>query len=65
MKKLSNIEVELKKNVLLIKKAFNSLKARSSRPEVFSKKDVINNFAKFIEKHLCQSLFYDKVASLH
>ena len=37
---------------------------RSSRPEVFSKKGVFRNFAKFTEKHLCQSLFLNKVADL-
>ena len=30
---------------------------RSSRPEVFCKKGVLRNFAKFTGKHLCQSLF--------
>ena len=30
---------------------------KSSRPEVFCKKDILRNFAKFIGKHLCQSLF--------
>ena len=34
---------------------------RSSRPEVFCKKDVLRNIAKFTEKHLCQSLFFNKV----
>ena len=29
---------------------------RSSRPEVFYKKGVLRNFAKFTGKHLCQSL---------
>ena len=29
---------------------------RSSRPEVFCQKGVLRNFAKFIGKHLCQSL---------
>ena len=33
-------------------------------PEVFHKKGVIKNFEKFTEKHLCQSLFFDKVAGL-
>ena len=28
------------------------------------KKDVLRNFTKFTGKHLCQSLFFDKVASL-
>ena len=35
---------------------------RSSRPEVFSKKGVLGHFAKFTGKHLCQSLFFNKVA---
>ena len=37
-------------------------KTRSSRPEVFCKKGVLRNFAKFLRKHLCQSLFFNKVA---
>ena len=37
---------------------------RSSRPEVFCKKGVLGNFAKFTGKHLCQSLFFNKVAGL-
>ena len=35
---------------------------RSSRPDVFCKKGVLKNFAKFTEKHLCQSLFFNKFA---
>ena len=35
---------------------------RSSRSEVFCKKDVPKNFTKFAVKHLCQSLFFNKVA---
>ena len=34
---------------------------RISRPEVFCKKDVLRNFAKFTGKHLCQSLCFNKV----
>ena len=34
---------------------------RSSRPEVFCKKGVLRNFAKFTGKHLCQRLFFSKV----
>ena len=30
-------------------------------PEVFCKKGALKNFAKFTGKHLCQSLFFDKV----
>ena len=33
---------------------------RSSRPELFCKKGVLRNFAKFTGKHLCQSLFFNK-----
>ena len=38
------------------------MKNRSSLPEVFCKKGVLRNFAKFTGKHLCQSLFFNKVA---
>ena len=31
---------------------------------MFCKKGVLRNFAKFIGKHLCQSLFFNKVAGL-
>ena len=37
---------------------------RNSRPEVFCKKEVLEIFVKFKGKHLCQSLFFDKVAEL-
>ena len=40
------------------------LNEKSSRPEVFSKKRVRRNFAKFTGKHLCQSLFFTKVTCL-
>ena len=35
---------------------------RSRRLEVFFKKGALRNFAKFTGKHLCQSLFFNKVA---
>ena len=38
--------------------------SRSSRPEVFCKKGFLKNFANFTEKHLCQSLLFNKVAGL-
>ena len=38
--------------------------SRSSHPEVFPKKSVLKKFAKFTAKHLCQSLFFNKVAGL-
>ena len=37
---------------------------KSSHPEVFCKNGVLKNFAKFTRKHLCQSLFFNKVATL-
>ena len=36
---------------------------RSSRPEMFCKKGVLRNFTKSTGKHLCQSLFFNKVAN--
>ena len=33
---------------------------KNSRPEVFCKKGVLRNFAKFTGKQLCQSLFLNK-----
>ena len=40
-------------------------KYRSSRPKVFCKISVLRNFTKFRGKHLCQSLFFNKVAAEH
>ena len=37
---------------------------RSSHQSRFVRKGVLSNFAKFTGKHLCQSLFFDKVAGL-
>ena len=42
-------------------------KKQNQPPEVFHKKGVVQNFTKFTKftkKHLCQSLFFDKVADL-
>ena len=39
-------------------------KFRSSRPEAFFRKGVLRNFVKFTVKHLRQSLFFNKVATL-
>ena len=40
------------------------LRLRSSRQELFCKKGVLRNLSKFTGKHLCQSLFFNKVAGL-
>ena len=42
----------------------NVVNCRSSHPEVFCKKGVLRNFAKFTGKHPCQGLFFNKVAGL-
>ena len=38
--------------------------SRSSRSEVFCKRGVLRNFTKFTGKHLCKSVFFNKVAGL-
>ena len=42
----------------------NRVKSRSSHPDVFCEKGVLRDFANFTGKHLCQSLFFNKVAGL-
>ena len=37
---------------------------RNTRPDVFCKKGVLRNFAKITGKHLCPSVFFNKVAGL-
>ena len=49
--------------VQVLLEKFSTL-SRRSRPELFCKKDVPGNFAKFTGKHLYQSLFFSKVAGL-
>ena len=44
--------------------AYFRFDTRSSCPEVFCKKSVLRNFAKFTGKHLCHSPFFNKVAGL-
>ena len=48
--------------VLFVMDYLSVVSFRSSRPEVLYKKGVLRNFAKFTGKHLCQSLFFNKVA---
>ena len=38
--------------------------ARSSHLEVFCKKGILKNFAKPTQKHLCESLFFNKFVGL-
>ena len=44
--------------------SFKTIEDRSSRPEMFCKKGVPRNFAKFAGSHLYQRLFFNKVAGL-
>ena len=37
---------------------------RNSLPEVFCRKGALRNFSKFTGKHLCQSLYFNKVSGL-
>ena len=46
------------------KRKYSNPPPRSSRPEVFCKKGVLKNLAKFTGKYLCHSLFFNKVADL-
>ena len=41
-----------------------SVNHQKQPPEVFCKKGVLRNFAYFTGKHLCQSLFFNKVSGL-
>ena len=55
----NNMQIDVTHNLQI-----NNWHFRSSRPEVFYKKVVLRNFAKFIEKQLYSSLFFNKVADL-
>ena len=63
MKAIIN-QVKNLKNVTTCIQLMYSSRNGSSRPEVFCKKSVLRNFTKFMGKHLCQSLFFNKVAGL-
>ena len=52
-------------NCFYFRKCWHPEKVRKhSRTEVFCKKGALKNFTKFAGKHLCQSLFFNKVAGL-
>ena len=53
-----------KSNEIELSEEFMVMLKEEQPPEVFCKKGVFRNFAKFTGKHLCQGLFFDKVASL-
>ena len=49
-------------NIINLSMKLEAFPFKSSRSEIFCKKCFLRNFAKFIGKHLCQSLFFNKVA---
>ena len=59
----SNMENYVLAN-LFIRSDYLLFTDRSIRPEVFCRKGVLRNFAKFTGKHLRQSLLFNKVAGL-
>ena len=52
------IECQKQKSICILKDLID----RSSHRKCSVRKDVLRNFAKSIGKHLCQSLFFNKVA---
>ena len=54
----------MKVSVFLIRiiQLYQKYISRSTRPDIFCKKGVLRNFTKFTVKHLCLSLFFNKVA---
>ena len=60
-KVLSSFNCSITQNDIYI---FFELHSNRRSRTVFCKKGVLRNFAEFTEKHLCQGLFFDKVAGL-
>ena len=52
------------KQSLEVSWAYDPLKSRSSHQRCFVRKGILRNFAKLTGKHMCQSLFFNKVAGL-
>ena len=64
MSTLSNLLLSEVAEFMLHKSCYFLTFVRSSRPEAFCKKYVLKNFAKFTEKILSWSFFFNKVAVL-
>ena len=52
------------KTSLWFSNIFKGYRKRSGRPEMFFTESVLRIFTKFTGKHLCQDLFFNKVAGL-
>ena len=52
------------KTLTIAPKHYVEIMFKSRHPEMLCKKGVLRNFTKFPGKHLCQSLFFNKVLGL-
>ena len=59
-----NMKMSAKSNKVELSDELIDMWKEEQSPEVLCKKGVLRNFAKFTGKHLCQSLYFDKVADL-
>ena len=55
---------QIRKNAGIFRRWRESFFYQKQPLKVFHEKSVLRNFAKFTEKHLCQSLYFNKVAGL-
>ena len=62
--RISSVNVTKSKLSHQVINLWSLLKDRSSHPEVFYQKGILKSFAKFTGKNLCESLFFNNVASL-
>ena len=60
------LEISFYNHGFITKENFYKFNCKNQKqpPEVFWKKDVLRNFAKFTGKDLCQSLFFHRVVDL-
>ena len=62
MEKMRRTGDAVMNNYVIPEYFLDSTSLQKQPSEVFYKKDVLENFLKFTEKHLSQSLFFNKVA---
>ena len=59
-----SLKFKFRLNLMILFFMYTVQNRSSSHPKVFHKKGVFRNFTKFTGKHLCQSLFVNKVGDL-
>ena len=59
-----NIKMSARSNKIELSEEFMVMSNKEQPLEMFCKKYFLRNFAEFTGKHLCQSLFFNKVSSL-